>query len=319
MIVGRAVLEELWRMVDRVRVGSRGYALIVGEDGRLIAHGNPEEKRQLRRTRRTGQRKMKFASRIRQDPNINPSAQYQDDNGEEMLGVAARMTDPNWTVIVEQPTAEAFAATRRLERQLTIAIGLALLGTLVLGYSVGPLVHPAYFRADPRTRSIAEGKLDTRVDADGTRRDSRARRRLQLDGRSARRAAGGHPEAGTPGDVRAHRGGARPRSLASDPEHRQQLQADHEDVGRLRVSRDVPPDGRSGNGDRQAGPRRSPQHREADPARAVPGGLESIGPGRVEAMQQHAETAGITLRTELPTTRSSSTATSSRWAACIAI
>ena len=26
-----------------------------------------------------------------------------------MLGVAARMTDPNWTVIVEQPTAEAFA------------------------------------------------------------------------------------------------------------------------------------------------------------------------------------------------------------------
>ena len=46
-IVGELSLEELWRMVDRVRVGSRGYALIVGEDGRLIAHGNPEEKRHI--------------------------------------------------------------------------------------------------------------------------------------------------------------------------------------------------------------------------------------------------------------------------------
>ena len=73
------------------------------------------------------------------------------------------MTDPNWTVIVEQPTAEAFAATRRLERQLTIAIGLALLGTLVLGYLWGRSFIQRIFALTRVTRSIAEGKLDTRV------------------------------------------------------------------------------------------------------------------------------------------------------------
>ena len=88
-----------------------------------------------------------------------------------MLGVAARMTDPNWTVIVEQPTAEAFAVTRRLERQLTIAIGLALLGTLVLGYLWGRSFIQRIFALTRVTRSIAEGKLDDARRAHRTRRD----------------------------------------------------------------------------------------------------------------------------------------------------
>src|SRR4029078_8047993 len=90
-----------------------------------------------------------------------------DDNGEQMLGVAARMTDPKWTVVVEQPTAEAFAATRRLERQLTISIGLALLGTLVLGYLWGRSFIQRIFALTRVTRSIAEGKLDNRVEIGG--------------------------------------------------------------------------------------------------------------------------------------------------------
>ena len=163
-IVGELSLEELWRMVDHVRVGTQGYALIVGDDGRLIAHGNPEEKRHIATNEsNAASEELKFAARIRQDANAEPSAEYYNDNGEEMLGVAARMTDPNWTVVVEQPTAEAFAVTRRLERQLTIAIGLALLGTLVLGYLWGRSFIRRIFALTRVTRSIAEGKLDTRV------------------------------------------------------------------------------------------------------------------------------------------------------------
>src|SRR5688572_7711 len=43
-LVGRLSLEELWRFVDTVRVGQRGYALVFA-DRRLIAHGDPEKKR----------------------------------------------------------------------------------------------------------------------------------------------------------------------------------------------------------------------------------------------------------------------------------
>src|SRR5262249_46243916 len=44
-VVAEISLEELWRMVDRIRVGEHGYALLLSEDFRLIAHGNPDKKR----------------------------------------------------------------------------------------------------------------------------------------------------------------------------------------------------------------------------------------------------------------------------------
>src|SRR5262249_22511961 len=40
-VVGEISLESLWKMVDTIKVGAHGYALIVSEEGRLIAHGNP--------------------------------------------------------------------------------------------------------------------------------------------------------------------------------------------------------------------------------------------------------------------------------------
>ena len=31
-------------MVDRIRIGERGFALVVAPDGALIAHGDPDKK-----------------------------------------------------------------------------------------------------------------------------------------------------------------------------------------------------------------------------------------------------------------------------------
>jgi len=46
-----------WRMVDRIRIGDNGYAMVIAPDGTLIAHGDPDKKaliaqrRTCRRTR----------------------------------------------------------------------------------------------------------------------------------------------------------------------------------------------------------------------------------------------------------------------------
>ena len=53
-VVGEIALEELWRTVDRVRVGPQGYALLVAEEQRLIAHGNPNKKRLVAATATPG-------------------------------------------------------------------------------------------------------------------------------------------------------------------------------------------------------------------------------------------------------------------------
>ena len=43
-LVGEFSLEEMWRMVDRIRIGESGYAMVVAPDGELIAHGDPDKK-----------------------------------------------------------------------------------------------------------------------------------------------------------------------------------------------------------------------------------------------------------------------------------
>src|SRR5439155_9217628 len=129
-VIGELSLEELWRMVDRIRVGSEGYALLVGEDGQLIAHGNPDEKRGIASGQTRTNPVLNFATRVRLDSSTPTNHQYRAQGGKEMLAVASRVQHPEWTVVVEQPTSEAYAATHRLERQLLAAICLALLGTV---------------------------------------------------------------------------------------------------------------------------------------------------------------------------------------------
>ena len=209
--------------------------------------------------------------------------------------------------MVVQPTSEAFAVSNQMQGQLLAAIGLSLLVTVVARLAVGAIVHHAHLRAhggDPGDRRRAHGRAGRHH---RQRRDSPARRLVQLDGRSPRRAAGGRPEAGAAGDVRADRGRAGARPVAPDSEHRQQLQADREDVRRSRVSRDVQADGRARDGDDQARARRPAQHRAADSARAVPGRDQPLGRrgGRVDAAARRDRRPHAAGRAGAPSRRSS--------------
>jgi signal transduction histidine kinase len=167
-VVGEIALEELWRMVNSIRVGTKGFALIVGEDGRLVAHGNPDEKghiadADLSRTRAD----IKFATEFRSGQ--APYRDYEDENGQKMMAAAAAIGEPLplWTVVVEQPTLEAMSTARSLEGQLLAAIFIALLATVIAGFVWGRSFIRRIFALTKVTRSIAEGKLDTRVAIDG--------------------------------------------------------------------------------------------------------------------------------------------------------
>src|SRR5262245_55083834 len=43
-LVGEFSLEEMWRMVDRIRIGESGYAMVIAPGGELVAHGDPDKK-----------------------------------------------------------------------------------------------------------------------------------------------------------------------------------------------------------------------------------------------------------------------------------
>jgi signal transduction histidine kinase len=91
------------------------------------------------------------------------SDEYADDAGGTELGVAARIPQLGWTLIVEQPTGEAYASARQLQRQLVVAISAALLVMIAVGYLFGRSFITPILTLKRATHAVAAGQLDTRV------------------------------------------------------------------------------------------------------------------------------------------------------------
>jgi signal transduction histidine kinase len=160
-LVGRLNLEELWRMVDRIRVGATGYALVVTREGQLLAHGDPDQKPRVARGDNMLSHPL-VAALGPQKEQSTASAEYSDARG-PVLGVAATVAALGWTVIVEQPQAEAFAIPLALQNQLGIAITIALLAMLAAGYYWGRSFINPILALTRGTRALAAGRLDERV------------------------------------------------------------------------------------------------------------------------------------------------------------
>jgi signal transduction histidine kinase len=161
-LAGEFSLEEMWRMVDQIRIGDHGFAMVVAPGGELVAHGDPNKKALVAQMRNMNGHQLFAAARTRGD--VSPiSQEYTAEDGGRQLGVAARIAQLGWTVIVEQPTREAYANATVLQRQLGVAIGIALLVMIAVGYRFGRSFINPILTLQRGTHDIAAGQLDARV------------------------------------------------------------------------------------------------------------------------------------------------------------
>jgi signal transduction histidine kinase len=161
-LIARISLEDLWRFVDQVRVGREGYALVLSSELQVIAHGNPAEKR-LVALPVDPQHPLPEVDVISKHNESQFAEIYRDRDNREKLAAVARVPDINWTVIVEQPTDEAYAIASSFQQQLVAAIALALLGTILLGWVWARSFITRIFALTAATRALAEGRMDQRV------------------------------------------------------------------------------------------------------------------------------------------------------------
>jgi signal transduction histidine kinase len=165
-LVARLSLEELWRFVDDVKIGDHGYALVIAER-RLVAHGDPHEKRFVALGGDSVRPLPEIAllDKFKTEPTFTDTLP---DDAAEKLVTGARIPGLNWTVMVEQPTGEAYAITTSLRHQLYGAIAFALLGTILLGWVWARSFITRIFALTRATQAIAAGKMDERVALSGT-------------------------------------------------------------------------------------------------------------------------------------------------------
>jgi two-component system, NtrC family, sensor kinase len=299
-IIAEISLEELWRTVDRFKVGAQGYALLLDGDGNLVAHGNPNDKTLIAQNRALAtDEEQEFAKKARNSQSPPAPRTLKNSRDEELLAVAAAIDNPRWTVIVEQPTSDAFKLSRQLQIQLFAAISLALLGTVILGWVWGRSFIQRIFALTRVTRAIADGRMDERVALSGQDEirqlgdafNSMADRLVELQEeirKQERQAMFGRIAAGLVHDL------SHPiqnignsckliQKMFEDAEYRETFKrtVERELVIIKRVLDDLRNIARP------------------IPLERFPVDLNRTVADAAEAMEQHAETAGLTLRTEL--------------------
>jgi signal transduction histidine kinase len=161
-LVGEFSLEEMWKMVDGIRIGEHGYALVVAPDGTLVAHGDPDKKTLIAKsTNMRGHPLGAVAAR-----SDGGTAEYVDGTGQTQLAVSSTIGQLGWTVIVEQPTSEAYAIAASLRRQLLVAIAVFLLVMVGVGLLFGRRFIAPIFTLQRATQAVAAGDLESRVRID---------------------------------------------------------------------------------------------------------------------------------------------------------
>ena len=298
-IIAEISLEELWRTVDRIKVGTKGYALLLDEHGGLVAHGNPNDKPLIASQAPATKDEQNLATAARKSQVPTDPQRIVNSRKEELLAVGAAIDNPGWAVLVEQPTEDAFSLLGALKAQLFVAIGLALSGTVLLGWLWGRSFIQRIFALTRVTRAIADGRMDERVALSGQDEirqlgdafNSMADRLVELQEeirKQERQAMFGRIAAGLVHDL------SHPiqnignsckliQKMFEDAEYRETFKrtVERELVIIKRVLDDLRNIARP------------------IPLERFPVDLNRTVADAAEAMEQHAETAGLTLRTEL--------------------
>lgn len=134
-------LKLIWDVVSQIKVGEHGHAYVVGPEGRLIAH--PDISLVLRNTDMSGLAQVRAAQAA---GGAMPEALSESRNiqGQEVLTASAPIAPLHWTMFVELPVEEAYAALYAALQRLAIVLLAAsifavLAGIFLARRMVGPI------------------------------------------------------------------------------------------------------------------------------------------------------------------------------------
>src|SRR4051812_22543011 len=134
-------LKLIWDVVSQIKVGEHGHAYVVGPEGRLIAH--PDISLVLRNTDMSGLTQVR-AALAGGSATLDALSEARNLQGQKVLTASAPIAPLHWTMFVELPVEEAYAALyAALERLafvlLAASIFAVLAGIFLARRMVGPI------------------------------------------------------------------------------------------------------------------------------------------------------------------------------------
>ena len=125
-------LKFMWSLVDQLKVGETGYAYVVDNQGNLIAFGDTARVLAGENVKQIGE-VSEFVDNPSASSDITPGvSSYQGLLGTTVLGTYVPLGTPEWAVVIELPSAEAY---RPLFQSATLSIAITLLIAILAGFA----------------------------------------------------------------------------------------------------------------------------------------------------------------------------------------
>jgi GAF domain-containing protein/HAMP domain-containing protein len=133
VLLAEVNLKYMWDLIARMEIGRGGYAYVVDDQGRLIAHRDSSLVLQGRDL--SGLQGVRYAQQGR-----DISSMYTGLESQEVIGRYQPLQQARWFVFVEAPGRQAMADIYRAAITGVVAVFLALGGAVVLGWYMARIV-----------------------------------------------------------------------------------------------------------------------------------------------------------------------------------
>ena len=158
VLIAEVNLKYIWEVISQIKVGQTGYAYVVSHEGDLIAHPDISLVLQKRNLKNLAQVQEALAGAP------GPFAAQPNLAGQQVFPAYAVIPNLGWAVLVERPTAEAYAplyaSILRTSVLLLVGLGMATLASVLISRRV---VRPVGVLRQGAAR-IGAGVLDHRIE-----------------------------------------------------------------------------------------------------------------------------------------------------------
>jgi signal transduction histidine kinase/CheY-like chemotaxis protein len=156
-------LKFVWDVVSTIRVGATGHAYVVDARGQLISHHDISQVLRMRDLSSLPQVRAALTRPGHGDPRAQTIIS-RDERGLRTLAAHAPIEAAGWSVLVEQPLAEAFAPLYASAGRagLVIALGIAL--AITASFMLARRMVAPIRTLEAGARRIGEGRLDEAVE-----------------------------------------------------------------------------------------------------------------------------------------------------------
>jgi len=157
VLIAQVNMRGMWNIVDGIKLGRTGYAFLMEQDNRIIAHWDKKMIFQY----------ASFPEEISSGmmSGASGSIEYTDISGIYQVGSYASIPDPGWRLIFQQSSDEAYLFSQIMREHFKKVVLLSELIAILFALLLSQLVTRPIKALVDATKNISNGNLEHRIDS----------------------------------------------------------------------------------------------------------------------------------------------------------